>query len=275
MPSLEERQRRDRKQRREEASREIARRKLQWNKAIADRLDRNLEEQKSNRSELEGHSVAERAFWNEQLNVARRLNRYTAISAIGGFLGLVVLFFTLLDARKTSEATTESNRINRQALIANNRAWLTPNSAEIVSTIDATSNLTIAVIYQNTGKEPALEFTGQEENPGEIETPSGPWFTVFHKDMLKNICDFSPDTKITIYPTSQLLGYRKATAMTLSDDVISGKKTLWFHGCFGYRSPITEEVIQTSEYCFLFSRVVVDGKVTFRSSSCIFGNNAT
>jgi hypothetical protein len=166
-------------------------------------------------------------------------------------------------------------RDNEKATVIANRAWLTPSLAEITSPIDTTTNLSFAIVYGNTGKEPALGFTAQEE-AGAVPKPKGSWFTVFHKDTITDVCArTTPDTEITIYPTgpNQHI-YEVSMNGPLTEDVASGEKILWVHGCFAYRSPVSGEIIHRSEYCFLFPPVMNNGKRVFKSISCMYGNKA-
>ena len=196
--------------------------------------------------------VDERLFWQRQIAVGWWLNGITAVAAVIALVALSVLFGTLNETQRSSEIATN-------ALIASGRSWLTPVRANIISPLDKTSNFGFDIIYRNTGKEPALAFTANEE-VGEVPKPNGSWFGVFHRDTLKDICTQTiPATEIAIYPTSETQVYEVRMNKPLSQEVIDGKKVQCVHGCFGYLSPVSEKTIHRSEYCFVFIPGTLNG----------------
>lgn len=170
-----------------------------------------------------------------------------------------------------------TNQTLNQTLVAADRAWLAPSQAEITSPINTTINVAFSIIYANTGREPALNFTAQEEI-GTVPNPNGgPWYSVFHRDTITDICARTvPDTEIAVYPSKLYQkSYNISTNQPLTSDIISGKAILWFHGCFAYRSPVSGSVVHYSEYCFMFAPITTDGKRAFKSFACMFGNKAS
>lgn len=209
------------------------------------------------------------------------MNVVTGVAAVAGLIGLYFLGGSLHEARRAGNAAAESNRINLEALVANNRAWLSPTSAQITSPIDISGPLRISVIYGNTGREPALGFAAQEE-AGAVDAPAPntSWYTVFHKNTITDVCGHTTvgDGGQTIYPTGPgQQVYNVSMNGPLTPEIISGSKILFFHGCFAYRSPITKDVVHKSEYCFLFEPLSdpTSGKRTFKSFACMYGNNAS
>ena len=100
-----------------------------------------------------------------------------------------------------------------------------------------------------------MAFTANEE-VGEVPKPNGSWFTVFHRDTIKDICTQTiPATEIAIYPTSDTHVYERRMDKPLSQDVIDGKNVQWVHGCFGYFSPVSEKTISQKRILFrIYSR---------------------
>ena len=211
--------------------------------------------------------IDERQFWKRQIAVGWCLNAITAASCGVALLALGILFGTLKETHHSSEIATNS-------LIASSRSWLTPIRANIITPFDTTSNFGFDIIYSNTGREPALAFTANEE-VGEVPKPNGSWFTVFHRDTIKDICTQTiPATEIAIYPTSDTHVYERRMDKPLSQDVIDGKNVQWVHGCFGYFSPVSEKTIHRSEYCFVFIPGTLNGARVYESASCVYGNQA-
>ena len=199
----------------------------------------------------------EAVFRREQISAARWLNGITFWAAIVALGGLVVLFFTLRD--------------NDSAMVAANRAWIAPISANLSNPIQ-----NFVVIYKNTGREPALNLTGQQEPASTVPLPQGKeiWRDVFAKYPLDNsLCDRTvPDTDIAVYPdTTNEYQIPITSNPTFTDGTINAQHALRLHGCFAYRSPITKKLVHKSEYCFLFIENSTHG---YDAKSCVYGNRA-
>ncbi len=232
----------------------------QGNQQYAANLSQSVTKEQNQRGD-------ERLFWQKHIVVGWWLNGITAVAAVIALAALWVLFGTLKETQRSSDIATN-------ALIASSRSWLTPVRASIITPLDTTSNFGFDIIYSNTGKEPALAFTANEE-VGEVPKPNGSWFTVFHRDTIKDICTQTiPATEITVYPTSDTHVYEVRTDKPLSQEVIDGTKIQWVHGCFGYFSPVSEKTIHKSEYCFLFIPGTLSGSRVYESASCMYGNKA-
>jgi hypothetical protein len=217
------------------------------------------------------HQTQEHEFWSRQIRAAHWLNWITAIGATVGLIGLAFIGLSLRVAERTADDA-------RQALVVANRAWLSPESAQISSPINTKDMLSFTVYYYNTGKEPALGFAAQEDHAWSVPAPkpNASWFTVFNKSSINDICaGTSSDTEITKYPTGQLQQYHITMDHPLTDDIISGRRVLLLHGCFAYHSPVSGNVTYKSEYCFLFPLLPGSVGPVFTAISCMYGNNAT
>src|ERR1700751_2298552 len=100
----------------------------------------------------EDHQAAQRKLGAAQLRIANDLNRITAIGAIVGLISslgiigsLVITKFTAADAH--------------MALVAANRAWISPVSATLgaIPSAPPTEAITVPVPFRNTGHEPATD----------------------------------------------------------------------------------------------------------------------
>lgn len=191
----------------------------------------------------------------------------------------VVAVFTVILAYVSYgqwQAMEYSNQINRDAMIASTRAWLTPSSVTLTSPIQAGVPLSINVSFGNIGKEPALGFVAKEEL-GFIDAPktaSTSWYTVFQKSFLFNICanTNASDGGNTFYPSGlREYSYGLSTNTATPVEMIGNTRIIYIHGCFAYKTPVTIDMVHKSEYCFM---LVPDKNGGFKSVSCPFGNNA-
>jgi len=185
------------------------------------------------------------SFRRKQIRAAWSLNRITLGAAVVALGGLVILFFTLRDNRKT--------------MIEDHRAWIAVRSPffDIAPPPKNPGDLfQIAVSYQNIGKEPALTVSKHQE-------PF--WIADFEPlssiDKLKfpinTECD-EVNSKINIgtaWPgTSGGYASRGSASQISADTAFLGmKKLLGYHGCFIYE---TFQELHHTGYCFLLIPVV-------------------
>jgi hypothetical protein len=201
------------------------------------------------------------------INVLITTAIFAFIAAIVGGYSARVFFGQLEEMHETSVDT-------KKAMIAANRAWISPISARIASSIDTAHDLVFVIQYRNTGREPANNFVGppRGEEFGSIRAPRGreTLFDVFPVSDLSYICDSTvPDTQITVYQKVTIDYMPSIGERRLSDDMINGKRPFFVHGCFAYHSPVSgDKIIDKSEYCFLFLRPDLN------PGPCPHGNNA-
>jgi hypothetical protein len=87
------------------------------------------------------HDIEESLFWRRQIRVAWWLNAITLIAAVIAVSTMIVLIFTLVDARK---ATVEANR-----------AWIAPHTALLGREFRLNDHLAFRIAYDNVGRQPA------------------------------------------------------------------------------------------------------------------------
>lgn len=164
----------------------------------------------------------------------------------------------------------------KQSLIATNRAWISPITAKIVGSTQNPQLPKFEVYYKNTGKDPGLRFTAQEDADS-VPLPTGQeiWRNVFETHPLKKVCARTKsDTEIAVYPGIDRVYYPAVDLTKLMREIGRGQRALRLHGCFGYLSPITGEAIHKSEYCFLLIHIAGTDPLAFETISCVYGNNA-
>src|SRR5579862_5677909 len=98
------------------------------------------------------HQAAQRKLGAAQLRIANGLNRITAIGAIVGAISSLGVIGSLV---LTKVAADDAH----MALVAANRAWISPVSATLgaIPSAPPTEAITVPVPFRNTGHEPATD----------------------------------------------------------------------------------------------------------------------
>jgi hypothetical protein len=100
----------------------------------------------------EDHQAAQRELGAAQLRIAKGLNRISAIGAFVGAITSIGIIASLVIAKMAADDA-------HMALIAANRAWISPVSATLAAIPNAppTEAITVPVPFRNTGHEPATD----------------------------------------------------------------------------------------------------------------------
>ena len=171
---------------------------------------------------------------------------------------------------KASEAATRQSEIaNKQAEIAAKqaessdkataqaqRAWVGPKDARLETKPIAGQKNRVIAEYQNTGREPALDFVF-DANPFVItlaDDTNGIGAAKMLDYMQK--CIKMPTRMLSgvVYPTTGGFGGGGNLGVTIDEklideDVVSGKKLLIVQGCLAYQ---TGGIIRHSAFCFFY-----------------------
>jgi hypothetical protein len=158
-------------------------------------------------------------------------------------------------ATQQAEFTRESNRLNREALIASSRAWVGPVDAKISGGVELAKGVKIVVSVRNTGKEPARNFrwipthiiaTNKSLNDGSVSHAV---------DTNLKFCFGTPATTFgqVIFPST---GFGSGADFSIEfpkeeidEEVISGAKILVAEGCIAYA---TFGEVRHSAFCYYF-----------------------
>jgi len=170
-----------------------------------------------------------------QITHEQHLAYGTWVLAVGTLLLAFFAYFALRDGR--------------QALEANQRAWIAPIAANFEAPVVAGQNAKIRVVYENTGREPAFDVAVRAQ-PIVTDAPSESdrWADI---PVIRNSqCDdLSPiPAGPIVYPSRYTTNEQHFTLdkSFVTVDVIAGKKALYFEGCFVYNTPRRE-----SGFCFV------------------------
>ena len=100
----------------------------------------------------EDHQAAQRKLGAAQLRIAKGLNRITAIGAIVGAISSLGIIGSLVITKIAADDA-------HMALVAANRAWISPVSATLGALPSAPpiEEITVLVPFRNTGHEPATD----------------------------------------------------------------------------------------------------------------------
>jgi len=155
-------------------------------------------------------------------------------------------------AGKQAQAAIDSAKTAQENMIASQRAWIGPRNAKSESAPELGKIFYVAVEYQNTGREPALETIYDVEVFAAEDSP----------DTTNRINDFiaqckikwTPAQKGVVFPagpTSTAYELTKPLDGTLVDqDVVDGNKVTFVAGCFVYKSA---GGIHRTSFCYFFS----------------------
>src|SRR6516164_10279599 len=100
----------------------------------------------------EDHQAAQRKLGAAQLRIANGLNRITAIGAIVGAISSLGIIGSLVITKIAADDA-------HMALVAANRAWISPVSATLsaIPSAPPIEEITVLVPFRNTGHEPATD----------------------------------------------------------------------------------------------------------------------
>jgi hypothetical protein len=187
------------------------------------------------------HQAAQREFSAAQLRIAKGLNRITAIGAIVGAISSLGVIGSLVIARIAADDA-------HMALIAANRAWISPVSATLGAIPNAppTETITVPVPFRNTGHEPATDAfvisasdsIGIESSYDEIHAKERAFEDYCFA--ISGMPDNASKVSIVIFPEGSAandFGASIGISPDLIDwDAVYGKKYVFLHACVVYQT---------------------------------------
>jgi hypothetical protein len=189
----------------------------------------------------EDHQAAQRKLGAAQLRIAKGLNRITAIGAILGAISSVGIIGSLIITKIAADDA-------HMALVAANRAWISPVSATLgaIPSAPPTEAITIPVPFRNTGHEPATDAfiingadsIGIDATYDEIHVKERAF-----EDYCFSISgppDYASAVSIVIFPGGSAANDFNASITIRPDlidwDVVYGKKYVFLHACIVYQT---------------------------------------
>jgi len=189
----------------------------------------------------EDHQVAQRTLGAAQLRIAKSLNRITAVGAIVGAVSSLGIIGSLVITKISADDA-------HMALVAANRAWISPVSAMLGALPSAppTEAITVPVPFRNTGREPATDasIVGGSDS---ISTDAT-YDQIHAKERaFEDYCFSISSTKrdasavsVVIFPegsaTNDYGGSITIKPDVIDWDVVYGRKYLFLHACVVYQT---------------------------------------
>jgi hypothetical protein len=158
-------------------------------------------------------------------------------------------------ATKQADNASTANELEKNAQIANFRAWLGPNDAKLDGPITKGQPVKYTISYQNTGREPAQGFQSDIDQfvTNERDELAGAY--AFRMGNFEQKCLATPAMlgARVIYPTTGFASYElhgTLPAEQVSESVVTGAKSIAIQGCFAYS---TANKDHHSIYCYWFN----------------------
>ena len=189
----------------------------------------------------EDHQVAQRKLGAAQLRIAKGLNRITAIGAILGAISSLGIIGSLIITKIAADDA-------HMALVAANRAWISPVSATLgaIPSAPPTEAITVPVPFRNTGHEPATDAS--IVNGSDSIVIDATYDQIHSKERaFEDYCFSISGTKnnaaavsIVIFPggstNNDYSGSITIKPEVIDWDVVYGKKYVFLHACVVYET---------------------------------------
>jgi hypothetical protein len=220
----------------------------------------------------EDHQAAQRKLGAAQLRIAKGLNRITAIGAIVGVISSLGIIGSLVITKIAADDA-------HKALVAANRAWISPVRATLdtIPNAPSTEAITVPVPFRNTGHEPATDaFIVSGSDSIAI---SATYDQIHAKERAFEDYCFSISVpkgdksavSIFIFPggsaTNDYSGSITISPDVIDWDVVYGKKYVFLHACVVYQ---TFGVVRHTSVCYYAQAGKSVGNLPF----CDKGNRA-
>lgn len=220
----------------------------------------------------EDHQAAQRKLGTAQLRLAKGLNRITAIGAIVGAISSLGIIGSLVITKIAADDA-------HMALVAANRAWISPVSATLgaIPRVLPTEAITISVPFRNTGHEPATDASIVSSS--DSVSINATYDQIHAKERaFEDYCFSISGTKdgasavsIVIFPEGSTSNdYKGSIAINpevIDWDVVYGREYLFLHACVVYQ---TFGKVRHTSVCFYAQAGQTVGTLPF----CDQGNRA-
>jgi hypothetical protein len=180
------------------------------------------------------------------------------------------------DTHDLAQAAVQQSDTAKLTLVANQRAWIAPVLAQLTKPVGALSPAGLRIIYENTGRQPALGFTHAEQGGG-ILFDGKNWeaLRVGENTTCQNL---KPEEGTNVvYPSVHFGNSFDYDVMPSKDEaafanqILNGSRILWINGCFAYR---TFGEKHKSAFCFYLLPAPEKPMSTWTFRNCPTGNFA-
>jgi hypothetical protein len=220
----------------------------------------------------EDHQAAQRKLGAAQLRIAKSLNRITAVGAIVGAISSLGIIASLVITKIAADDA-------HTALVAANRAWISPVSATLgaIPSAPPTEAITVPVPFRNTGHEPATDAS--MVSGSDTIAIASTYDQIHAKERaFEDYCFSVSGTKdnasavsIVIFPGGSANNDYSGSITIKPDvidwDVVYGKKYLFLHACVVYQ---TFGKVRHTSVCYYAQAGQTVGSLPF----CDQGNRA-
>jgi hypothetical protein len=220
----------------------------------------------------EDHQAVQRKLGAAQLKIAKGLNRITAIGAIVGLASSLGIIGSLIITKFAADDA-------HMALVAANRAWISPVSATLGAIPGAppTRAITVPIPFRNTGHEPATDAF--IINGADSITTDASYDEIHAKERafedyclsISGVTDNASAVSIVIFPGGSAANDYNGSITIKPDlidwDVVYGRKYLFLHACVVYQ---TFGQVRHTSVCYYSQAGKTIGSLPF----CDKGNRA-
>jgi hypothetical protein len=220
----------------------------------------------------EDHQAAQRKLGAAQLRIAKGLNRITAIGAIVGAISSLGIIGSLVITKIAADDA-------HMALVAANRAWISPVSATLdaIPSAPPSKAINIPIPFRNTGHEPATDAS--IVSGSDTISIAATYDQIHAKERaFEDYCFSISGTKddasavsMVVFPGGSATNDHSGSITIRPDvidwDVVYGKKYLFLHACVVYQ---TFSKVRHTSVCYYAQAGQTVGSLPF----CDQGNRA-
>jgi hypothetical protein len=190
-----------------------------------------------------------KSLFNKAQVEKSKIDVHVCITTVATF---IIMLATVLGSFSTYlqwKELRESDRTNRSALVASQRAWIAPINALLEGEIELGKPFHLQVVYENTGKTPAINIQVNYEY-GVTDVPKARYAEPDIKFPIYKTCAIIENWRVpgfTVYPSATQKYSEHFYIDKRVTSQLARNKIFYIQGCFKYR---TFDEIHQSPFCF-------------------------
>ena len=184
---------------------------------------------------------------NEHHEPAKTWRLKTILESAAVIIGIAVAIIYGLQL----DQMIESNKLTRDSLIANSRAWISPVNANITSEISKNAPLEFSITYTNSGRSPALDVHpvySLDKIPSSKLADNSINDFIEGKDVCEGV-DIKPGAQVAYPELPDTFIFKVGLPGWIDDGVISGDTTMLARMCFVYK---TMGQVHHTAFCYYY-----------------------